>query len=103
MEDSRGSVGKGRTKETVTEPEHIGKVVSRVMDKIARDNNIHPTFKRGLRFKQADAIADGYMVNCPYKVCGTQFALHERGGSLNKGDVVTCPNCRKGIRIRRIR
>jgi hypothetical protein len=53
----------------------------------------------GKRYKRSIARADGYNIVCPYKSCGSQFSLNE----VSKGDVVTCPNCQKGIRITKVR
>lgn len=51
------------------------------------------------RFKRAEAVAIEYGVTCPYKPCGIRFKLPE----TKKGDVVTCPNCNKKVRIEKVR
>ena len=94
MEDSRSSMGQGRYQEAIAPHIHI-------INLIIKQPNVHPTFKEGLmgklRVRNADAKITEVEIVCPYKACGVLFR-----GRVNRGDTITCPNCRKTIKIRRI-
>ena len=51
------------------------------------------------RFKRADAVATQYRVLCPYKRCEYMIVLR----AVSKGEIVMCPNCRKEVRIDKVR
>lgn len=52
------------------------------------------------KYKNAEAVADGYHIVCPYAKCGHMLSIEP--AVAKKGNVVECSNCRKGIRIRRV-
>lgn len=57
------------------------------------------------RYKKAEAVATGYCVICPYKACGIAINTNvytSISDNLVKGEIITCPNCRKGIRISKV-
>jgi len=53
------------------------------------------------RSKRAEALAlvTSLTVDCPYKACGHQINY---GTPLDRGDIITCGNCRKSIHITKI-
>ena len=49
--------------------------------------------------RNVEAVARAYDIVCPYKNCGYAICVETAG----KGDVVECPNCRKKLKIKKVR
>jgi len=50
------------------------------------------------RYRKVTAMADGYLVVCPYKACGMRFkAAHE---TVWNNAIIKCPNCRKEMKVK---